>query len=469
MKPYVKEERLVPVIVSLMFVVIFIFGGASRSGLLGHLFLQLLGCGILLFLVNFVKDTVFTQTFRRLAFLVGGIVIWSFLQLVPLPMSIWTSFGDRAFVESGYQILKQQGEISLPISLTPGETFASILGFIPPIAVFMTLYSIGWRRSSKSVSWALVILAGISVIIGFAQLFTGDESPLYWHSVTNNGYPVGFFANVNHNATLVLMAIPFLAVLGYEEMRTYKLGGNNALPRNIIAFLLVLFLSGIVLMDSVAGYILIVPSLAAAILLYQSRSTSLKSILLTYLKFGLALALLMLILAYVPILDRLGITNSDDTELSRIEVWKQSLSLVRDNYQFGSGLGSYEHIYRVYEDSSGVSKKYMNDAHNDYLQIVIEWGIIGAILLICVGILIIIEIVKQWTGPREEGYRIRRAASVALLMIMCHSFVDYPLRTPALACVTAACLALLLMPYKDIQSRARKRSREIKNEKRVVI
>ena len=252
-------------------------------------------------------------------------------------------------------------------------------------------------------------------------------------------------------------------------MRTYKLGGNNALPRSIIAFLLVLFLSGIVLMGSAAGYILIVPSLAAAILLYQSRSTSLKSILLTYLKFGLPLALLMLILFYVPILDQLGITNSDDTELSRIEVWKQSLSLVRDNYQFGSGLGSYEHIYRVYEDSSGVSKKYMNDAHNDYLQIVIEWGIIGAILLICVGILIIIEIVKQWTGPREEGYRIRRAASVALLMIMCHSFVDYPLRTPALACVTAACLALLLMPYKDIQSRARKRSREIKNEKRVVI
>jgi len=57
--------------------------------------------------------------------------------------------------------------------------------------------------------------------------------------------------------------------------------------------------------------------------------------------------------------------------------------------------------------------------------------------------------IGYWTSHENREYKYRRAAAASLLIVLLHSFVDYPLRTPLLACVSAACLGLLLISNKS--------------------
>jgi hypothetical protein len=55
----------------------------------------------------------------------------------------------------------------------------------------------------------------------------------------------------------------------------------------------------------------------------------------------------------------------------------------------------------------------------------------------------IVQLLRVWTPGAEGMRRLQRAASISLGVLLLHSVVDYPLRTPAVACVAALLLALL--------------------------
>lgn len=48
----------------------------------------------------------------------------------------------------------------------------------------------------------------------------------------------------------------------------------------------------------------------------------------------------------------------------------------------GSGLGSYREVYRLFESPSEVNSTFVNHAHNDYLELAVELGLPGVLLMI---------------------------------------------------------------------------------------
>ncbi len=119
------------------------------------------------------------------------------------------------------------------------------------------------------------------------------------------------------------------------------------------------------------------------------------------------------------------------------------LGAARDHLPLGSGLGSFQTVYFSVEPLSQVSGVYFNHAHNDYLELLLEAGLPGAVLFGLFLAWLAVRTAGVWIQRAAAGADLAAAASFTLLLLLAHSAVDYPLRTEALAVLFAfACAAL---------------------------
>jgi len=108
---------------------------------------------------------------------------------------------------------------------------------------------------------------------------------------------------------------------------------------------------------------------------------------------------------------------------------------------FGSGLGSFPSVYPLYERLEQVTPTFVNHAHNDYAEVMLELGLAGILLMLLFLAWWSAAVWRVWRTA--EAGPIARAASIASAAILIHSVVDFPLRTAAIAACFGMCLALL--------------------------
>jgi O-antigen ligase len=107
-------------------------------------------------------------------------------------------------------------------------------------------------------------------------------------------------------------------------------------------------------------------------------------------------------------------------------------------------------------------------AHSDYLEILMELGLPG-LLLMAIGLAWwALTTLQIWRMEPGTETRLRMAASVALLAILAHSMVDFPLRTPAIATLAALCAGLMVAPTTN-EFRRRRSSRDEMQHKHIEI
>jgi O-antigen ligase len=106
----------------------------------------------------------------------------------------------------------------------------------------------------------------------------------------------------------------------------------------------------------------------------------------------------------------------------------------------GSGVGTFEQVYRGYENPATVDRWFVNHAHNDYLEVAVEGGVPAVILVVLFLLWWIGRARAAWSTPSALELK---GASIASAAILLHSAFDYPLRTAGIAALFAACLALL--------------------------
>jgi putative inorganic carbon (hco3(-)) transporter len=129
--------------------------------------------------------------------------------------------------------------------------------------------------------------------------------------------------------------------------------------------------------------------------------------------------------------------------------------IVADFAPLGSGLGTFKDIYRWYEDPAIVGTIFVNHAHNDLLELLIETGLVG---LVALGLFLAWFVpagVRVWS-VRTAG-PIAQAASVVIGVELLHSLVDYPLRTAAMSAMMALCCVLLVRPADPVEASGRSR------------
>ena len=310
---------------------------------------------------------------------------------------------------------------------TPSRSLASalfaycVLGFFLFVATFAD-------RQQKMLFNFIVSGFVINFIVGIIQLSYGNQIAI----VDILPYPIasGMFANQNHFSSLAYVMIPLFAW-------RFLSASWNPLIFAIIILLIVIFLFAV---GSRAGMMI---SIGLAGLSYIWM---LKKSLPRHAKLALSGAIMIGFLVgtfYV----RSAILFDDDT---RAIVFTNTWRAINDHWLGGTGLGSFVLIYPMYELSEQILPVYINHTHNEYLELLLEVGILAIPVLLLFFILIVKNL---FNSPMGE------AASLSLFSILVHSSVDYPLRTMAIAILFATFCAIIL-------SRPIKRSKRVRRSKK---
>ena len=443
-----------------------VIGGAGREGHYWHGVVQSLAAlGTAALVISWPSSVKLEGAKTALAILlaIAGIGL---LQIIPLPRGIWTALPGRELVLEGYQALGQETP-ALPISLDVEATLMTIGYVLTPIFVIALSVRIGMRRLRSAMPWLVAMLGVFSVIFGLFQVFDGRDTMLYLYEFSNRGLPVGFFSNVNHQSSFLLMTLPFAFFLLSELGQDWSGGDSNVAVAIVIIALTFMLLVGVFGAGSVGGYAILAPIL---LLSFLASRRSEKSGMRRSTQIGLigAFVLGTILVGSSPVLEGLGVTSFSDGEGSRYSIWMITIDAIKDHWLTGSGLGTYESVIPLYENPDTVTAKFVAKAHNDYLQAVMEGGILGLLLaafsLVWFGQMFL----KLW-GKKRPGTTgsLRKFAFVSLVAILLHSIVDYPARTPAIAAMVGLCLALISMP--ESRGSASGSTKGSENEKRVVL
>jgi len=122
--------------------------------------------------------------------------------------------------------------------------------------------------------------------------------------------------------------------------------------------------------------------------------------------------------------------GAGDFTSGRLQFWQTGWKIFLDHPIIGAGLDAFGAAYTRYDISSGALR--VEQAHNDYLQILADAGVIG---LACVAGFIFLLFRKGLGTIRSSTDDLRRGTAIGALAgcfaILIHSFFDFPLRTPA--------------------------------------
>jgi O-antigen ligase len=413
--------------------------GGSAQGIWQNMALQLLGLGLIAWAALADDSLPIDRRARQIVVIAVLSIALVALQMVPLPASVWTHLGGRGVVAHGYEILGI-GPQAAPLSLAPYRSLDSLLGLIPPLALFIAILSRGAYRPSWLAA-ALLLAAMAGVILGALQMSeTGNIADSHWYlyEQTNYGFATGFFANANHMADLLACTLPFLAAL-LVSARSGNRQRNTAIVIAVAAATLLIVI-GIALNHSLAVYGLTPPVLAASALILVPK----RSVWRRWWTLATAVLVVASVAGLATTSVRTGQLGSDlqSSAQSREEMLSTTAHAVRDFLPWGSGLGSFVNVYHLYEDPAQVNDSYVIHAHNDYAELALETGIPGVLLMLAFLIWWAAAVWSSWRDPDASAYA--RAASIASGAILLHSVVDFPLRTAAIEAVFAMCLALLV-------------------------
>lgn len=409
-----------------------VFGGSTR-GIWPNMALQLGGIALLAWTGLSVHRGIASGPARGLVLVALAGLVLILLQLIPLPPGLWAALPGREPIASGYRLLGEDLPW-LALSLVPYATLASSLALLAPIGLAALILTRPQRE--RWLAWALLAGACLGVLLGALQSASGGpgRSSLFFYEITNGG-AVGFFANRNHMGTLLLAGLPFAFALfgGWRK----GAGGNAGASSGLVAAALFLLLVGIALNGSTAVLALGVPVLALSILILPVPRIWRR---LAGAGAFLALVAAVLLLLATPVSS--SAQGLGDLSLqSRLQIWQTSVPAAKDVFPLGSGLGSFESLYHLYEDPAQTTRTYVNHVHNDYLELLIELGLPGVLLVIAFFVWWVQRLLFAWRSLSAS--RFARAAGIASGAILVQSLVDYPLRTSAIACVFALCLGLM--------------------------
>ena len=318
-------------------------------------------------------------------------------------------------------------QISLGISAYRHDTISEGLLYIAYGGLcFLVTQTL--RRSSQARKMAL-ILAVFGVVVAAFALLQGvaPNGKLYWVRVPRLGGRIyGPYVNHNHYAGLMELLVPIPLVIALSRLVPEK----TRIAAGVAAAIMTgtIFLSG-----SRGGMLAVFAELAifGVILLRQKRSAR---IALGMAAFAVVLISLLVWLGGKELTSRVGsISQEARGEISggmRLSIYKDGIRMFGHRPVLGWGLGTFPAIYPQFR--SFYTNFFVNEAHNDYVQLLAEMGLVG--FGIMVWFLIVMyrharRKIAKWSTEVTSAATL--ACSLGVIGILLHSLVDFNLQIPA--------------------------------------
>lgn len=408
------------------FVALWVAGGASRADAAGQIVVRAAAFVCLVTMILF-GDRPQIAIARPLWLLLIGALLLALLQLVPLPPSMWQAFpGRELFVEAAGA--SGQPQPWRPWSIVPGATVNAAASLIVPI---VTLLLVGAMRPEERLRLPALLLGFVvaSTLFGLLQFSGAGVNNVFVNDTL--GVMSGTFANRNHFA--LLLALGCLLVPGW----VFRDGGGAQWRAAAGIGLLLLLVLAILGTGSRAGMGLGGLALLVATMLgWREMRRTLRHaprwVLPTLVAF-VAVLFVTLVLISVAADRALAIQRVfavDAEQDMRGRALPTVLEMIRSYFPFGSGLGGFDPMFRIAEPFALLKPTYFNHAHNDLLEIALDAGLPGLLLLAAGLIWWGRESIAAWRAGSSAHRDSAQLGGAMLLLVIISSAFDYPARTP---------------------------------------
>lgn len=311
------------------------------------------------------------------------------------------------------------------------------------------------RRSSQF-DWLARAVTGYGAVVASFAVLQGiaPNGKLYWiWSSAQGGAIYGPYVNHNHYAGLMEMLTPFPLVLAATR-------SAHANRRVFVTAIAALMAGSIFLSGSRAGMLAFCAQMIVlAVLLLRSRQGEWKKPLML----GVFLTLVIAFLVWLggnELTRRLSSIHSEvQTEIgggTRLAIDRDCLHMLFKRPFLGWGLGTFPIVYPQFR--SFYTTFFVNEAHNDYLQMVVETGLAGLAVAVWFLALVFRQAaakLKNWNETSTGA--LTAAALLGCVGILVHSFLDFNLQIPANAALFYVLCAIVASPPLEESHRRRVR------------
>ncbi|TWT21080.1 O-antigen ligase family protein [Luteimonas marina] len=312
-------------------------------------------------------------------------------------------------------------------SLAPAASRAAGFTLLPALAIFAMTLALP-RAAQRHLAQLVVALAMASLLLGVVQLGAPQESPLnpypQWAPAMN-----GFFANPNHQATLLVVAATLACAHLAMVVGAWPPGRPHRMAHAVSSALVMLLAAvALPLTGSRAGVVLIILASALVVIAHWPAWRG-------RLHTRLVLVACMVVAALALFLSLRWMQVEAIDEL-RGPLRALTGEIAARFAPSGAGVGSYVPVFEQEAPRELLMANYVNHAHNEYAQWWLEAGV-SAVLAMLLGAIALALSLRALLRQPAQARGLGVTALVALGAIMAHSLVDYPLRTPAMLAVAA--------------------------------
>lgn len=314
-------------------------------------------------------------------------------QLLPLPpelLRILSPATHSLYQESAW--IGQPAQWA-PLSINTKATLAEFFRFASYAGIYVLAVQLLAHAGllKKTVRVIMVFGAGLALFAIMQHLLSNGR--IYGiRELTGGGLPFGPYVNRNHYAGLMGMIFPVIMGLflyyrpkvGRLSFREQCIGMFTHPQTNmtlLLGFAAVLTATSIFLSLSRGGIASLLMSLVFLGFLLKKKSGQARRSLL----YTLTIILILYAVGWFgwgPIFERFRTIRNVQGEIAelRLDIWKDSLHIIRDFPVTGTGFGSYVNSYPTYRTID--SEKKADHAHNDYVELLADGGAVSMTLLI---------------------------------------------------------------------------------------
>lgn len=375
-----------------------------------------------------------------------SVLVWIVLQWLPLPIQIVNVLSPEtgeAYADAGLSFGS--------LSLDKPATFEALLKATSYFCIFLLGLALFQNEKALLVALLFLVIAGTyNAFYGAFEILSGQDFSVV-HNEENGHRASGTFVYHNHFANFLLLCLSaglgyFIATLSHRvfpSKRAYlkALFFSVLETKSTVRLCLTIMVIALVMSHSRMGNTAFFVSLCSVSILYmlfgKNVPTSFKVLVVSMLIIDVFVVSAWFGLEEVA--QRLEATSLDAE--NRDEVLIDGLKMLENFPLTGAGAGSFEYAWTTYL-SENIRGRY-TQAHNDYLQFAIEYGIPVLVLL---GIFIVHALYTTTTVLfKTTDKRIAGAAAASLMAtlgMLMHMSVDLPLVLPAISSYFVLLLAI---------------------------
>ena len=372
----------------------------------------------------------------------GALLLWALrLWLQPNPRLLWppVCWAVVAFVV--YAIIRYH---QAAIEYVARQEMIRILVYA--LLFFIVLNNLARQDFTQLLSCVVIFLGMAISMYGIYQFATSSDH--VWHFIKPAMYRnrgSGTYICPNHFAGFLEMLLP--VGLAYVWM-----GRVGHLTRVFLGYASFAILAGIGVSISRGAWI----ATGAVVLLFfalllRRRSYRIPAIVCLIILAGAVVSAYSNAFRLQQRVRGLMESSNPDFPHSRILIWKPAIQMWRDHFWFGVGPGHFD--CRFPGDRPRELQARPGFAHNDYLNLLADWGLSGAIIVAAALILLYASAFGTWRFVRQRqddpatksGNRAAFVVggSLGLLAVLIHSVTDFNMHVPANAILAIGLMALL--------------------------